>query len=119
MRLIAWNIRGGGGPRWWPIADAIAAQAPDIVVLGEYRPAASADLIAALMREGLRSVAETSPPRRFGGVALLSRVGFERLAVGEEIPPWRYLPIATGGVEVHAVYGPLKLEPYDTFWHAV
>jgi len=37
MRLLAWNIRQGGGSRLPRIADALKRQDADIVVLSEYR----------------------------------------------------------------------------------
>ena len=37
MRLLAWNIRQGGGSRLARIADALSHHEPDILVLSEYR----------------------------------------------------------------------------------
>jgi exonuclease III len=37
MRLLAWNIRQGGGSRLARIADALAHHEADILVLSEYR----------------------------------------------------------------------------------
>jgi hypothetical protein len=37
MRLLAWNIRQGGGSRLARIADALAHHKADILVLSEYR----------------------------------------------------------------------------------
>ena len=37
MRLLAWNIRQGGGTRLPRIADALKRHDADIVVLSEYR----------------------------------------------------------------------------------
>jgi hypothetical protein len=39
MRLVAWNIRQGGGSRLPRIADALKRQDADILVLSEYRGA--------------------------------------------------------------------------------
>jgi hypothetical protein len=37
VRLLAWNIRQGGGSRLSRIADALAHRDADILVLSEYR----------------------------------------------------------------------------------
>jgi hypothetical protein len=37
MRLLAWNIRQGGGSRLARIADALARHEADVLVLSEYR----------------------------------------------------------------------------------
>jgi len=42
MRLLAWNIRQGGGSRLPRIADALKRHDADIVVLSEYRGGPSA-----------------------------------------------------------------------------
>jgi endonuclease/exonuclease/phosphatase family metal-dependent hydrolase len=42
MRLLAWNIRQGGGSRLGRIADALARHEADILVLSEYRGGESA-----------------------------------------------------------------------------
>jgi hypothetical protein len=42
MRLIAWNIRQGGGSRLPQIADALKHHDADVAVLSEYRGGLSA-----------------------------------------------------------------------------
>jgi hypothetical protein len=37
MRLLAWNIRQGGGSRLGRIADALVRHEADVLVLSEYR----------------------------------------------------------------------------------
>ena len=55
MRLLAWNIRQGGGSRLPRIADALARHEADILVLSEYRGGeAAARLRAALALLGYR-----------------------------------------------------------------
>jgi hypothetical protein len=39
MRIISWNIRQGGGQRHSQIIERLVSHQPDVVVLGEYRPA--------------------------------------------------------------------------------
>jgi exonuclease III len=119
MRLIAWNIRVGGGPRSVAIFDAIAAHKPDVVVIGEYRPVASAALIAALIRQGLTHAVDPLPPPRYGGVAVLSRFPIERLALSDALPPWRYIPVQVQDVEIHAAYAPNLDGTHEAYWRAV
>lgn len=54
MRLVAWNIRAGGGRRVGRIGRQLARWAPDVVALSEYRATPpSGDLAHALSRLGL------------------------------------------------------------------
>jgi exonuclease III len=48
LRLLSWNIRHGGGHRAEAIAAAIAAHAPDIAILCEYREGPSSAIGARL-----------------------------------------------------------------------
>lgn len=51
FRLVAWNIRAGGGKRAELIARQLAAWRPDAVVLSEYRSGPPSQLIAASLVE--------------------------------------------------------------------
>lgn len=54
MRIVAWNIRAGGGERALAIARQLARWAPDVVALSEFRATPpSVALAAALARAGL------------------------------------------------------------------
>ena len=54
FRLVAWNIRAGGGKRAGHIADALKTLAPDLVVLSEFRSGPPSQSIAnALAAHGL------------------------------------------------------------------
>jgi exodeoxyribonuclease III len=77
VRIVAWNVRqGGGGIRSAPIAAAVERLAPDVLALSEYRPGASAPLLAHLRAAGLRHVLATEPRRSQNGVAVLAREPF-------------------------------------------
>jgi hypothetical protein len=59
MRLVAWNIRQGGGSRLPRIADALKRQDADILVLSEYRGGPSAPrLCAALHMLGIQDLVD-------------------------------------------------------------
>ncbi len=72
MRIVAWNIRAGGGRRVDAIARQVARWAPDVVALAEFRGTApSLALAAALADGGLTHQLTTADPARPGANALL------------------------------------------------
>lgn len=72
MRIVAWNIRAGGGVRVGRIARQIARWAPDVVALSEFRATApSLALAGSLARQGLSHQLTTADPARDGLNALL------------------------------------------------
>src|SRR5215472_5924296 len=77
MRLLAWNIRQGGGSRLPRIADALKRHDADIVVLSEYRGGPSAPrLCAALHALGYRHATTLVPPPSRNGVLVAARFPF-------------------------------------------
>src|SRR5688500_7409378 len=76
MRLLAWNIRHGG----WkdgPLAPAIAAHDPDLIVLGEFRAGGTAGLIEQLEDVGWPHLIASGVTGISNGVAIVSRVPIE------------------------------------------
>jgi exonuclease III len=64
MRIVAWNIRAGGGRRVAGIAGQIARWAPDVVALSEFRATPpSAELAGALAGQGLLHQLSTASAR--------------------------------------------------------
>jgi exodeoxyribonuclease-3 len=127
MRIVSWNVRqGGGGARSEPIAAAIGALEPDLVALSEYRPAASAPLLAALAARGFTHAAATEPRRSANGVAVLARAPF----LLHPAPAWltelqreRWLELDPGGAGftlLHAYVPPIR-SGFDKpgFWRAL
>src|SRR5258708_33052372 len=77
MRLLAWNIRQGGGSRVARIADALTRHEADILVLSEYRGGEAAKrLLGALNSLGYAYVTALAPPPRFNGVLIAARCPF-------------------------------------------
>src|SRR6516165_6031238 len=77
MRLLAWNIRQGGGSRLARIADAMKRHDADIVVLSEYRGGPSAPrLCAALHALGYSHATTLVPPSSCNGVLVAARRPF-------------------------------------------
>ncbi|MGH7354751.1 MAG: endonuclease/exonuclease/phosphatase family protein [Candidatus Rokuibacteriota bacterium] len=87
MRIVAWNIRAGGGERVGAIVRQLAAWAPDVVVLSEFRATPpSRALAAALADSALPHQLTTAGPRSPGTNALLvaSRWPLSRVRLGSE-----------------------------------
>jgi exonuclease III len=85
VRIVAWNIRAGGGVRIGPIARQLERWAPDVVALSEFRATPpSRDLAAALAARGLVHQLTTASPRSPGVNALLvaARWPLVRVRVG-------------------------------------
>jgi exonuclease III len=95
MRIVAWNIRAGGGRRVGAIARQVERWAPDLVALSEFRATPpSRALAVGLADRGLLHQLTTADPRRPGRNALLvaARWPLRRLAVrGRPSEPGRWL----------------------------
>lgn len=77
MRILALNIRHGGGNRIEAIARYIGAFHPDVVVLSEFRDNANANLLRAHFgRQGLPFFAAASAVRNQNSVCIASRIAF-------------------------------------------
>ena len=95
VRIVAWNIRAGGGVRIEAIARQIERWAPDVVALCEFRATPpSAQLARRLAEQGLVHQRTTADPLRPGVNALLvaSRWPLRRVRLdGEPVEPGRWL----------------------------
>jgi exonuclease III len=121
IRVLAWNIRQGGGIRLPAIAEAILRHEPDILVISEYRGgAAAARLGAALSEIGYRYMTEAVPPPNRLGVLVAARRPFRAEALlNPELPePYRLIDVAFDNFRLCGAYMPnlLKKVPY---WEAL
>jgi exodeoxyribonuclease III len=121
MRLLAWNIRQGGGSRLSGIVAALVRHDADVLVLSEYRGGDSAErLCAALRSAGYRHVTELVPPPQRTGVLIAARRGFSAQgALCPDVPePYRLIDVELGSVRLTGVYMPnlLRKVPY---WQAL
>ena len=121
MRLLAWNIRQGGGSRLPRIADALARHEADILVLSEYRGGEAAGrLRAALALLGYRYATAVTPPPGRSGVLVAARCAFrDDGAVGVGLPePYRMVSADFPDFRLVGVYMPnlLLKVPY---WEAL
>jgi exodeoxyribonuclease-3 len=108
-RLLAWNIRQGGGSRLARIAEALARHDADILILSEYRGGESAiNLHAALKALGYRHLTRLAPPPGRNGVLVAARCAFrEHGAVGSELPePYRMVSVEFAAFRLCGVYMP-------------
>lgn len=88
FRLVAWNIRAGGGKRAAEIAEAIVHMKPDIVALSEYRSGPPSRSIAARLAEaGLGGQADTLGQVKKNTNALLVAMDTPVRRVGLKAPP--------------------------------
>jgi exodeoxyribonuclease III len=117
VRLLAWNIRQGGGSRLAGIMAAIARHDADVLILSEYRGGDSAErLCAALKSFGYPHVTRLVPPPQRVGVLIAARRRFvERGPVCARVEePWRLVDVDLGELRLTGVYMPnlLKKVPY-------
>jgi exodeoxyribonuclease III len=117
VRLLAWNIRQGGGSRLAGIVDAIARHDADVLILSEYRGGEAAErLQGALKAAGYRHVTKLVPPPQRTGVLIAARRRFvERGPVCPRVEePWRLVDVELGVLRLTGVYMPnlLKKVPY-------
>lgn len=98
MRVLAWNIRAGGGVRAAAIARQVGRWAPDVVALSEFRATPPSRALAdALAARGLRHQLTTADRARPGENALLvaARWPLRRLRLrGAPADPFRWLVAA-------------------------
>ena len=121
MRVLAWNIRAGGGARLDRIAAALARHDADVVVLSEYHAgAAGGRLRAALFALGYRHMTAAEPPAGRKGVLIAARRSFrEHGRLDETIgEPWKLVAIDIGTLHLVGVYMPNLLAKLP-YWEAL
>jgi exodeoxyribonuclease-3 len=121
LRLLAWNIRQGGGTRLAGIIAAIVGHDADVVVLSEYHAGPSGErLRAALADIGYRHASATTPPPAKKGVVVASRRRFrEHGPLTPDLPePWRLVDVEFAGLHVTGVYMPNLLAKVP-YWEAL
>jgi len=109
MRLLAWNLRQGGGSRLPRIAAALESHNADILVLSEYRGGPSAArLLAALDAVGYQYATAVAPPPGRCGVLIAARHSFrEHLALELALPePYRIVSVGFASFRLLGVYMP-------------
>jgi len=81
VKIVAWNVRQGGGPRASRIVDAIVRLRPDVVLITEYRETGRARLRELLDAHGYAATHCTPDPR--GGYEALLLAASTPVELGE------------------------------------
>jgi exodeoxyribonuclease III len=121
VRLLAWNIRQGGGSRLPRIADSLKRHDADIIVLSEYRGGPSAQrLCTALHALGYRYATTVVPPPSHNGVLVAARCPFrEHGAVDIGVPePYRMVSVDFNTFRLTGIYMPNLLVKIP-YWKAL
>lgn len=121
MRLVAWNIRQGGGSKLARIAEALSSHDTDILVLSEYRGGeAGLRLVEALRRLGYRHVSGPVPPPGSNGVLIAARRRFDAHGpICADLPePYKLVRADFRGFRVCGVYMP-NLKAKIPYWEAL
>jgi len=121
MRVLAWNIRQGGGSRLGRIIEALARHAADILVLSEYRGGeAGACLCAALDALGYHYATTVVPPPGRSGVLIAARCAFrERRERGNKLSePYRIVSAEFAAFQLVGIYMPNLLAKVP-YWDAL
>ena len=121
LRVLAWNIRQGGGSRLPAIADALVRHDADVLVLSEYRGGDSAlRLREMLVRLGYPHTTTPLPPPGKTGVLVAARRRFRaHTTLSDALPePYRLVHVEIGRLSLCGVYMPnlLRKAPY---WEAL
>jgi len=121
LRLLAWNIRQGGGTRLPAIVAALGRHAADLLVISEYRGGDSgARLRAALAASGYAHQTGLVPPPGRNGVLIAARCPLrEHGAVSEGvIEPYRMVRVEVAGLHLSGIYMPNLLAKVP-YWEAL
>jgi len=118
MRILAWNIRGGGREG---IADAVKAIAPDVAVLSDCRPSHHIGLVALLRESGFEWVVGTNRAD-VTGLLIASRTPLQPGPTSSRVLPahWCHVWLPDRHLSLVGIYGPLRgmapVNPVQPFW---
>src|SRR5579871_6672462 len=107
MRLLAWNIRQGGGTRLPAIAAALGRHSADVLIISEYRGGDSGErLRVAVSALGYVHHSSAAPPRVCNGVLIASRLPLvERQPIAADpLEAYRLVSVEIGAVFLCGVY---------------
>lgn len=108
MRLLTWNIQGGGGRRIPSIVAEIAHLQPDIVGLTEVTFANLEVLRLSLVNEGFEHIATTCLPGNTNSVLVASKLPFRVIddSVAQDQERWLAIEVESANMKVLCVHIP-------------
>ena len=121
MRIVALNIRHGGGPRILPIVEYLKSKDPDVVVVSEFRENSNAIVLRRAMLDcGLDSFAAATTKLRENSVGVFARSQFQAKTFPELGIKHTHRVIAAqfSSLTIYGVYFPqqqAKAEVFDFF----
>lgn len=121
LRVMAWNIRHGGGKRVKDIAARIVRHRPDVVILTEYQDGRSAQELRGHLEDiGIVHAHAISAPVKANGVLIASREFFEApIPLAPSLDkPHMLLSAQVAGIGMVGVYMP-NGEAKTLYWQAV
>ncbi len=121
MRLLAWNIRQGGGSRLAGISAALIRHDADVLVLSEYHPGESGVRLRAMLRAlGYPHMTGVEPPAGRKGVLIAARSPFREIGPlsSDVVEPHRLIDVAFGKLHITGVYMPNLLAKLP-YWEAL
>lgn len=121
LRVLAWNIRAGGGARLDGIAAALVRHDADVLVLSEYHAGAAGErLRATLVALGYPWMTKAAPPVGRKGVLIAARRRFREFGpVDATLPePWKLIAADFGTLRLVGVYMPNLLAKLP-YWEAL
>jgi exodeoxyribonuclease-3 len=125
MRIVSWNVMGGGGGRCGGIVQALIARGPDLIVLQETIPSRGPELCHALRAAGYRYTAAAPRQARARGLCVLARERFHLVVEQPAAPPagiyprgWLEVELPERGLRVAGVYAPAEGPALPAFWDA-
>ena len=121
MRLLAWNIRAGGGSRIAALVQAMSAHDAEVLALSEYRSGLAGDrLRAALHLLGYHWMTTSQPPPGANGVLIAARRRFQELGpiCADVAEPWRMLGVTFATLRIAGIYMP-NLRAKIPYWEGL
>ena len=123
FRLVAWNIRAGGGKRAAFIGEVLVHMSPDIVVLSEFRSGRPSQEIAGLLAgtglsfqvSALKEVKTNANTVMIASRAPLARIGLRKAP--DEPGRWAMVREGAHGIAIGAMHIPIKQTGRKNSYH--
>jgi len=116
MKLLALNIRQGGGTRIAAISDYLVAQECDALVISEFRCNASGNqLIATLRKAGYSHFHHTNTEPRQNTVMVATKLPSTPIAITGCTNEWSLVGVAWARIRLVGVYFPQRKDKAGVF----